>query len=480
MDTTATNVMLQPQGKVGLKQWSGILSEEPLRDLIGTKAREVFEEMGHDGVVGGVLRAFDVLIRGVNWRTEPATWAPQDIEIADFIEGCRSDMEQPWDEFISEVGSCWKFGWSFHEVEKKYRLGAQPDYSGDLVNPALTNGGIVQTGLKRSSRFNDGKVGWAGFPIRSQQSLFRWVFDEYDNVLAMQQRPAPSFDLRAIPMSTAMLFRTVSQRKNPEGVSLLRSAYTSWAMKKRLIVLEAIWVERMCGYPILWAPGELFAADATEAQKARLAAAQDTVSKLKVHELMGMVMPLVYDETTGNKLWDLTTLQVPSGNDLGIGEMIQRYDRDIAISMLAGVILLGHQRQGTTTVGSMASSSMTDLLTAGLVAYLDMIEEVLNAESGPVTRLLRLNAMPTEDPPRIRHGDITLPNLAELGQYISALSGAGAQLFPSADNQLENELLERAKLPKLALFEEDTVPRKKPNPADPADDKDVDPSEEEL
>jgi hypothetical protein len=56
-----------------------------------------------------------------------------------------------------------------------------------------------------------------------------------------------------------------------------------------------------------------------------------------------------------------------------------------------------------------------------------------------------MNGWSDEQLPTLVHGDIEKPDLAALGQYITALAGAGAPLFP--DEKLDQYLREAGSLP---------------------------------
>jgi hypothetical protein len=59
--------------------------------------------------------------------------------------------------------------------------------------------------------------------------------------------------MRDIPIEKMLLFRPITHKNNPEGRSILRTAYTSYYVK-RLQELEAILGERMGGIPIVKVP----------------------------------------------------------------------------------------------------------------------------------------------------------------------------------------------------------------------------------
>jgi hypothetical protein len=62
-----------------------------------------------------------------------------------------------------------------------------------------------------------------------------------------------------IPIEKMLLFRTTVQRNNPEGRSMLRTAYRPWRNKKRIEEIEGVGIERdLAGLPMARIPGKFF------------------------------------------------------------------------------------------------------------------------------------------------------------------------------------------------------------------------------
>lgn len=107
-------------GSTGLIHYSGIVDEEFLNALKGTKGIQTYKEMSdNDSIVGAILYSVDMLIRNVKWRIEPANNDLLSLRYADFLESCMHDMSMTWDETISEILSMLIYGWSFHEIVYK-------------------------------------------------------------------------------------------------------------------------------------------------------------------------------------------------------------------------------------------------------------------------------------------------------------------------------------------------------------------------
>ena len=414
-------------GRTGLKHFGGYLYEEWLAQLQGEKGWRVYKEMRDNSpIVGGMLFAVESLLRSVEWSVEPISESTEDMEAAQFLDESMHDMSHTWEDFIAEVLSMLPFGWSYFEIVYKQR-----------------DKGKVPS---ESSRYPDGRIGWRKFAIRGQESLYRWEFQADGGIKGMWQFPWPttlddqrSLDIVFLPIDRCLLFRTTSYRNSPEGRSVLRSAYQPWYFAKRLQEIEAVGAERdLAGMPIAKIPIELLSTDRNAEQTATYNYIKDIVTRVKNDQQAGIIWPLVYDENK-NELFKFELISSPSSRRYQTSEIIQRYSQQIAMTILADFILLGHEQVGSFAL----SSDKTELFAVALGAWLDSIEEVLNRHAVP--RLFELNGFELEAFPYIRHGDIEKPDLAALGTFLQHLASAGAPLFP--DLVLENRLREMADLP---------------------------------
>lgn len=413
-------------GVTGLRQYGGFVVEEWLRQLSGQRASWVYREMAdNDATVGAFLFAIEMLARGVPWEVEEGSEAGA----AEFIEECRTDMSSTWEDIVCEVLTMLIFGWSWHEEVFKKRQGPQKESipSGD---------GEAATETPPSSRYNDGKIGWRKLPIRAQETLWRWGFDENGGVRAMEQ-VAWDGQKRLIPIQKSLLFRSKTTKGNPEGRSILRNAYIAWFRKKNIEEIEAIGVERdLAGIPVAQPPeGFNLYAETEEAKKVRQAA-EEMVSTIRRDEDEGVVLPAG---------WSLELLTTGGSRQLDTNEIIRRYKQDIATSVLADMLLIGQDK-----VGSYAMvDAKADIFGAAVDTWMEGIAAVFNRYAIP--RLLALNGMSLDDPPQLRPGTVRDIDLDALAQLLERLASAGAVVFP--DNDLLASIYQRAGLPAPAAVE---------------------------
>lgn len=411
-------------GRVGQRRYGGIFYEEFLSELRGRKGAEVFTEMSNnDETIGAILFAIEMLVRQASWSVEPGGSTAKDREAAEFVKSCMDDMQQTWIDTISEILSFLTYGWSFHEIVYKRRMGRTKDN-------------------RTSSKYDDGLIGWMKLPIRSQETLYQWEYDDQDNLIGMTQMPPPDFGLITIPMNKAMLFRTRSRKDNPEGRSILRTAYRSWYFKRRIQEIEGIGIERdLAGLPVITTPEGMDIWDKDdEDMNAIRAGLEAMVKNIRRDSTEGLVLPFGYTfeltSTGGSRQFDTNSI-------------IARYDTKISQTVLADFIQLGHE-----SVGSFAlSSDKTNLFSMAICAFLDIICQTFNSQGIPA--LIDINGdhfAGVTDYPRLTHGDIEDVDLATVATFIKDMTSIGV-IIP--DESLEDYVRQLGKLPKRTT---DTVP----------------------
>lgn len=404
-------------GRIGQFRYSGIIYEEYLTELLGKKGVEVYKEMSdNDDTIGAILFVIEMLMRQCSFTVEPGGDTAKDKEAAEFVESCMNDMQNSWGDTISEIVSFLTYGWSYHEIVYKRRMGKTKD-------------------RRTSSKFDDGLIGWRKLPIRSQDTLWEWQYEDgTDDLIGMIQAPPPTYEHFTIPIEKALHFRTKSRKDNPEGRSILRNAYRSWYFKKRIQEIEGIGMERdLAGFPVIYGPEEADLWDVEDPEMVQmLNAAQTIVTNIRRDAKEGLVLP---------HGWKLELLSAGNRRQFDTNQIIERYDKRIATTVIADFIMLGQ-----SAVGSFAlSSDKTRLFALAIGTYLDEICEVFNSQGIP--RLIDLNDEHFKgitDYPKMVHGDIEDANLESLGSFISQMVTAGV-LVP--DEELEKYVRRAGNLP---------------------------------
>lgn len=403
-------------GRIGQRRYGGTVYEEFLHELRGKRGIKVYQEMSeNDDIVGAILFAIEMLVRQCSWNVEPGGDTSKDREAAEFVESCMHDMQDTWIDTISEILSFLTYGWSYHEIVYKRRMGNTKD-------------------PRTKSKFNDGLIGWKKLPIRGQETLYQWEYDSEDNLLGMTQQPPPDYSTYTIPIEKALLFRTKSRKNNPEGRSILRNAYRSWYFKRRIQEIEGIGIERdLAGLPVMHTPEGFDPWDNDIPQNAKTyAILQDIVNGIRRDEMEGLVIPYGYEfellSTGGTRQFDTNAI-------------INRYDTRIAMTVLADFIFLGHDKTGSWAL----SSDKTELFAVAIGAFLDIICETFNSQGIPA--LIDINGEHFKGItayPKMTHGDIEDADITKVSAFIKDMTGIGV-LIP--DDGLEDYIRQVGHLP---------------------------------
>lgn len=431
-----SGMLMKDVGSSGLRAYGGWVREEFLRALQGREAQRVYREMGdNSAVVGAIMFAIVQVMRKVEWRETPANDSAKAAEMAEFARSIRYDMSDPWEAHVVEALSMLQFGFAPCEIVYKRRLGQRG-------NAALRD-------EDASSKFDDGKIGIRRLPLRGQETILKWFFDDNGRIKGLTQQPWIG-SLVDLPIEKLLLYRPTQHKGNPEGRSILRTAYRPYYFMKRIEELEAILFERMGGLPVVRVPNALL--EAAKGSDADAAAALDAYKKLaqnvRADEQMGIVMPSdVYRDANGSptsqKMYDFE-LKTPDSSALRVDsdKVIRRYAVDILKAVLADFIDLGHQARGTQNL----AITKVDMFYTAIMGWSMTMTSVHNRYLLP--RLWALNAFDFDLMPEYRSDLPQRIDLATLGKFIDSVVAAGMPLFP--DRDLENYIRGAAGLPELS------------------------------
>lgn len=407
----------------GIYMTGGVIDDTTIRDLRGGKAFKAYREMAdHSAVIGACLLAIEMLLRRVNWTVEPGSADEAEVERAEIINGMRDDMSMSWADTVAEILSMLVYGFAW--MEECYKVRRGPD----------------EKDSRYKSKFSDGVVGWRKWVLVPQETLQEWKFDEHGGVQALVQSGPPDFKRVEIPISKSLLFRTKVARNNPQGRSMLMNAYFPWQFVKRIQEFEAIGIERdLAGIPVAEVPPEYLDPEASISDKAVLAELKKLVTSIRQNSHAGIIFPRAFDDEN-NELFKLHLLATGGMKQFDTGKVIERYERRMAMSLLADMIMMGHERSGSFAL----SRDKTTTLGRALNGIITSIAEVINRHAIP--RLYQINGWPTDKMSKFIPGDVENADLKTLGVFVRNLASVGL-LTPDAD--LENSLREVGGLPKI-------------------------------
>lgn len=408
-----------PIGTTGLWRFGGLVQEEFQEELRMLRQRmHKFREMyDNHPVVHAVISGIEMSLRQVRFHVQTAS--DKDRELGDFIEGALDDMAFTFPDSLSQIMTMLIYGFSLFELVYKIRQGQQG---------------------KASSRYKDGYVGWERWMPLAQDSLqmgSEWIFGETGDILGFHQLAPPDWQLRTLSMKKCLHFRTTISKNNPEGMSLLRAMHLPWYFSKNLAEVEGIAAERLgTGLPVMYLGSDTKKSGANS----DLELAKQIVRDVRADDQSGVVLPFA-KMGQGAKEGQGALLELmspPARGFINFTEVIDRYDKRIAMAGLAQFLILGMSQHGSYAL----SKDHHDFFVMAISAWADMIAAELTRHG--IQRLLDINDFETEDMPELVHNDIAVPDLTEFSNYLNTLV-QNKLLVP--DNTLEEHLRELAHLP---------------------------------
>lgn len=446
-DATPPRLRMGETSTVGLKVSNDRIYEEMKRELRWPAVITTYKQMGYDATIAAALELFEMMIARVEWEVKPPKDATEEQKKkAKFIEQCKDDMEHTWMNFIQEVTSFLTYGFSVHEKVYRRRLKDQ------------------------GSKYNDGLVGWRKLPVRSQDTIEKFLFSgDGRDVIGVEQDLSASYDLNRfrniltnsnkieIPRKKFLLFRTNPKRNNPEGNSPLKKAYFAWKYRSIIEEQEAIGISRdMVGMPVIKIPPRYMSEDATPEEKAIYDHYQRIIRNIHHNEQAGIVLPQAHDPESRQPLFDFELMGVQGGKQYDTDTIIKRWDNKILTLLFADFLKMGQDQVGSFAL----AGEKTSLMSMAIEARLREISDVLNYDLIPQT--FALNGWDDTDLPKFEFGDLTEVDLEEFSKAIQRIFSVNAI---EADRPVMNKI-------RTVAFGVD------PKPDDEAIDKDALPKQE--
>lgn len=423
-------------GRSGLRRFGGLIDDDYDRSFKTlTRRVALYREMGDDAIVASVLHAVKMTIKRVSWRTQTDGKTDADKKAAEWLETCMHDMSQSWSDSIDQALGMLQYGFYPAELVYKKRNGPRK-----LSLPAEAKQGAPSPAA--GSKYDDGKIGWRKWVFMAPETLSpgdEWVFDETGGLQGLNQTPPPTWQKTFIPIQKALLFRTTSERGNPEGRALLRPMYWSWYLGHNLEEIEAITAERAgAGFPVVY-----LGADTTRENipGSDLDAFTQVVASVKADEQMGLVIPYAKMGAGAvdgeGALFEFVS--PPSKGPVDTNMVITRHQQSLAMVGLAQFIHLGMHGTGARA----QNESSQDFFTLAVSGWADLLADTINRFA--VDRLFAVNQFPGLTAiPTVAHEAVSQTDLVQLSTYINLL--VGKQLITPSE-ELERYLLSVADLP---------------------------------
>lgn len=402
-------IQMSEQGYTGLKVSAGLVYEELKRELTFPHSMVTYKQMSYDSTIAAALSYYEAMMLKARFKVVPPEDATdEEKEQAKFIKQCMDDMEHSWQDFLQEVSSMNTYGFSAHEIVLRKRL------------------------KSKGSKYNDGKIGWQKLPIRGQESIASWIFDEKSrNLLGLKQSiqtsgyngkisVSSSGQETVIPRKKFLLFRLGKRKDSPFGESPLRNCYFSWKYKTEIEAQEAIGTTRdLGGIPHAEVPPQIMAADATEEMKAQYNQWLNIVRNLHNNQQAGLVTPLIYDPETKMPLYKFSLLKNEGGKAYDTTQIKNYYVNAILTALSADVLILGQGATGSYALGSIKGT----LAAIAIEAKLREVCNVINQHLIPLTG--EYNGWDSARLPRIDIEDLESTSLDEISKFVQRIGAVG-------------------------------------------------------
>lgn len=429
----------QEFGVTGLHRFGGSIQEDydrqwrTLTDMV-----PLVKEMLDHPTVGATAFAVEMTMRRSEWLVEP--FKPpdvdepmeQDLAAARFLEECKDDMSHAFDDHITQLLSMLWFGFAPFEIVYKRRLG--PDAAVE-------------------SKFDDGRIGWRKLAFRAQDTLApgnEWDIDENGGIQAMNQSAAPTYLPVKIPIEKLILYRTTAAKNNPQGRSALRSAFTSWWYSKNFMEIEGIAAERTgAGLPVMYLGG----GTSTKGDNSDYDFAKMVVRDTRADEQAGVVIPHPkMTENNDGKGALLELLSPPAKGMVDFHKTIERYNHQIAQTLLAQFIFLGLTEFGTQAL----VIELRDFFAEAISGWLKTIASTLNRFAVP--RLFKLNTFDgLQGLPQLVPGPVGEVDLEMITKAIERMVMSGTV---TPDESVETEVRRLLSLPEVEEVEGEPTNRR--------------------
>jgi hypothetical protein len=396
-----------------LSSVNGYILEEARKELRFPQSIRLFKQMLLDPNVASAYSVIELFLSRVDWRIEtPKDASPEELKRCEQLNYNLQVMNRPWQEYIVEILSYIIFG--FATPEKVYQeLKDTP--VGDFI-------------------------GWKDLRMISQDTVGQWFFDSKSGDLKglRQDLSQINRDGRIMLSQTSdgskvdlarkkfMLFRHSPKRDNPEGISPLRSCYTSWKYRSIVEEYEGVGVSKdLGGTPVLGVDVSIINAaeeDPASWQASLLNEMKAMAANLHAGEQTYAIVPKAYDENN-NPLFDLTFQGVQGGGkQYDTDTIVRRHDTKILMTFFADVLKLGTDSHGSFSL----ADSKTSLLMMGVESHLKNIQRTLNHDLMKQTYELNKWDYDPRTSCRFVYGDIEKQDLDTLSSAVSRIFAVGA------------------------------------------------------
>lgn len=373
-------------------------------DLAFPYCVQTYDKMAEDATLAAALNAVQTIILRVPRYVEPYDMTDEGIERAKFVDEClgvtkdTNDMTHSFDDFLRGASTANKYGFSLHE--KVYRLRQE----------------------RYGSKFDDGKVGIKRLPIRPQNTIESFEYDDQGRELTGVYQKQSASRTKAlkklttnnlnsgkvfIPKKRLLHFKADSNNGKAEGVSPLSYVYSTWLDYCRYKDLEGIASSKnLNGLPVLRIPSEYMQSQAEEAYTNMYKALMAQMSKIAQGVQTSIIIPSDREDDTGQggRLFEFELLSASSSNITAITAIIERLKKEMLLCLFANEL------------GQNLNNSETSMLNILVEVRIKEIFNVLNNDLIP--ELFEMNGWDKTKTPKLRYGKLREIPFADFAKAI--------------------------------------------------------------
>ncbi len=319
------------------------------------------------------------------------------------------DMDSSWQSTMQSISTYKEYGHQVSEIVYRRRL------------------------TRNGSKYNDGLVGLAGLRNRPQNSISRWNFSEDGRTLESISQSLNNLPNNAkfsnlldengfivIPRDKFLLFRADPVDDNPEGVSILRSAYLAY--KQLSLITDKMMVgisKDSSAIPYAQLHPKYMSPTASPEDAAVYNATISMVDKLVKGEQSAVVFPKMTDPTTNEELFHFDLLEQKAGKAYDVPLIIKMLQANILSVLGCDSITMGAEAGGSLSL----QDSNTNMLALQVDYRLSEIANTLNTELVP--KLWAANGWSAERLPKIKFKDVSSVSLEEFSKYLQRVMAVG-------------------------------------------------------
>jgi hypothetical protein len=429
--TTIPRLSLKETGYIGLKVSSGQIMQESQRAFRFPHFIKTVDEMRNNTTIGAAMNVYRFMLTRPRWYVKCSPVATEkELARAEVVESMLQDMEHTWEDFMHSIIPYLEYGFGINSIVFYRRLS------------------------RNGSKYNDGVVGIKKLPVRNQDSIVKWNFDDsrstllsveqslqfMDNPLAL--KGSVNKDGRiTLDRDSFLLFTSSADQGNPQGNSIYKNIYLSYKQLTLLQDQQLLSVAKdVQGILKIEVPAEYLQGDASPDKGVAAAAFAGIIDSVNSGESRGLLVPQLIDQDSKLKRFSYELMSGAGRGSNDVQGIITGYQNDIAQALSVDILKLGANGSGSFALADQKSS----ILALAIDSRLREIRSTLNKHL--MRKIYEMNGWELTNLPTFEYEDVEDVSLNDLGAF---LQRAGAGGFIEVDRDVLNMVRRAIKVPEM-------------------------------